>query len=534
MSWLPSELHTIGLYAGPPLIGAAIGYVTNHVAIKMLFRPLRPWKIMGIRLPMTPGVIPAKRLELANNMGEVVGDHLLTSDVIARGLANQVFQQHLQGIIGDRLEELMQRELGTLQTIIPSKFKIYFDIASKTVIYQAKERIRHYLGSREFQERAEQAIAQRLEQIFASEAQNIVSGSNREFLYGLLEQLIEKLLHSQAMEEWAEDLVEQQLAAILIQGRSLQDLLPESIVRLLQESIEKQTPALLNRLSTLVSEAEVRNKIVAGACAAVDSFITSMGPMGELARGFLRPEMVEEKVRSYLVEKNDDIVAWLASPLVQAKVASVVGEKTHDVLQRPLADFFTSHYAPAINDLRIGTRQQLINVLRSDKLASLLVSMVKNACESRLQDGNMTLQQAGATLLGEDSLNQRKRQLVAEICRVLQSPQTAEIVDSLVDTLAASLLQKKIGKLGRLVPPGVKDGIVVSLQKMASRMLATEVPGLVQSLNISKIVTEKINTLDILRLEGLLLSIMQEQFKYINIFGGILGFAIGCCNLLLL
>ena len=49
----------------------------------MLFRPLHPWHIFGLRVPMTPGVIPAKRHQLAENMGEVVGDHLLTSKEIA-------------------------------------------------------------------------------------------------------------------------------------------------------------------------------------------------------------------------------------------------------------------------------------------------------------------------------------------------------------------------------------------------------------------------------------------------------------------
>ena len=80
----------------------------------------------------------------------------------------------------------------------------------------------------------------------------------------------------------------------------------------------------------------------------------------------------------------------------------------------------------------------------------------------------------------------------------------------------------------------VREAIVTSIHKAASTMLAEEVPGLVQSLNIKHIVTEKINSLDILRVEGLLLTIMQEQFKYINLFGAILGFLIGCGNLLLL
>ncbi len=65
-------------------------------------------------------------------------------------------------------------------------------------------------------------------------------------------------------------------------------------------------------------------------------------------------------------------------------------------------------------------------------------------------------------------------------------------------------------------------------------MLASEVPGLVQSLNIRRIVTDRINALDLLKLEGLLLSIMAEQFKYINLFGALLGFLIGCLNVLVL
>jgi uncharacterized membrane protein YheB (UPF0754 family) len=66
---------------------------------------------------------------------------------------------------------------------------------------------------------------------------------------------------------------------------------------------------------------------------------------------------------------------------------------------------------------------------------------------------------------------------------------------------------------------------------MLSDMLAMEVPGLVGSLKIRQIVAEKINSLDLLRLERLLLSIMEEQFKYINLFGAILGFLIGCINI---
>ena len=48
-------------WLAPPLLGAIIGYVTNTIAIRMLFRPLRPWYIWKWRLPLTPGIIPSKR-----------------------------------------------------------------------------------------------------------------------------------------------------------------------------------------------------------------------------------------------------------------------------------------------------------------------------------------------------------------------------------------------------------------------------------------------------------------------------------------
>ena len=77
-------------------IGAFIGYLTNRVAIRMLFRPLRAWHIGRLKIPMTPGVIPSKRHELAANIGEMVGEHLLTGDEISRALQKEGFQEHLQ------------------------------------------------------------------------------------------------------------------------------------------------------------------------------------------------------------------------------------------------------------------------------------------------------------------------------------------------------------------------------------------------------------------------------------------------------
>ena len=65
-----------------PLIGGVIGYFTNFLAVKMLFRPLHPVKIGKITLPFTPGIIPKRKDSLAKAVGIAVGENLLTKEDI--------------------------------------------------------------------------------------------------------------------------------------------------------------------------------------------------------------------------------------------------------------------------------------------------------------------------------------------------------------------------------------------------------------------------------------------------------------------
>ena len=52
-------------YVSGPIIGAIIGYFTNYIAVKMLFRPYYPKRIGKWQLPFTPGIIPKRQKALA-------------------------------------------------------------------------------------------------------------------------------------------------------------------------------------------------------------------------------------------------------------------------------------------------------------------------------------------------------------------------------------------------------------------------------------------------------------------------------------
>lgn len=67
-------------YLWGPILGAIIGYATNYIAVKMLFRPYKPWKIGKFTLPFTPGIVPKRKDALARAIGDAVGHYLFTGD----------------------------------------------------------------------------------------------------------------------------------------------------------------------------------------------------------------------------------------------------------------------------------------------------------------------------------------------------------------------------------------------------------------------------------------------------------------------
>ncbi|MEH2122038.1 DUF445 domain-containing protein [Nostoc sp.] len=79
------------LYVSPPVLGGIIGYFTNDIAIKMLFRPYRAIYVAGRRVPFTPGLIPRNQERLALNISKTIMGSLLTPQEL-QNLARRLLQ----------------------------------------------------------------------------------------------------------------------------------------------------------------------------------------------------------------------------------------------------------------------------------------------------------------------------------------------------------------------------------------------------------------------------------------------------------
>ncbi|MEL6130362.1 MAG: DUF445 family protein [Cyanobacteria bacterium J06628_4] len=83
----------------PPVAGGIIGYFTNDLAIKMLFRPYRPLHLFGRQLPFTPGLIPSNQSRLAKRIADTIMGSLLTPEELQRLAKRLLKTERMQAAI---------------------------------------------------------------------------------------------------------------------------------------------------------------------------------------------------------------------------------------------------------------------------------------------------------------------------------------------------------------------------------------------------------------------------------------------------
>lgn len=98
------------LWISSPLVGAVIGYVTNTIAVTMLFRPHEPKRFLFFRLH---GLIPKRQGDLAAKIGEVVGQHLVGHEDLMAAFD----KMDLESALGKLLDKALEQKLGELRAM---------------------------------------------------------------------------------------------------------------------------------------------------------------------------------------------------------------------------------------------------------------------------------------------------------------------------------------------------------------------------------------------------------------------------------
>lgn len=108
-------------------IGALIGWITNYIAIKLLFRPFEPVMIPLLNIKLQ-GLIPKRKNEIAKSIGTTIQEELLSIEEIIEQFISNQDQSALIEIIKNKINRVLEERLpGILPASLKSAIKRYID-----------------------------------------------------------------------------------------------------------------------------------------------------------------------------------------------------------------------------------------------------------------------------------------------------------------------------------------------------------------------------------------------------------------------
>jgi uncharacterized membrane protein YheB (UPF0754 family) len=284
----------------PIVVGAVIGLFTNWLAIVMLFRPHRPLKLFGMRMPFTPGLIPRRHADLADKLGEVVENDLLTPEGLAKSLKRPTVEFAVKRAAVRSLSDALS-ETPTLGGM----YERFFGVSAKEALERAlTAKAVAWLGSEE----------------------------GRARLFGLGDALFDHLRESLSTEDVRRELARgfaEPLHVYVSQGMvTWREALPESVRRGIAEKLDEQVGPLLQGAGRWLAEPPV----VLAISQMLTEKVENIPLIGAMAKGFLTPERVA-----------DDIVPRLQSVVTSGRTETLVRQKVQDTLdwlwERPVGQF---------------------------------------------------------------------------------------------------------------------------------------------------------------------------------------------------
>lgn len=519
-------------YLIPPLLGAVIGYVTNRVAIRMLFRPLRPWRIAGLRIPLTPGIIPAKRGELAARMGEMVGSHLLTGDDARLALERPGFRKELRGAVDDKLAGFIDRDLGSVESLVPVEFRDRFRDFIDLLRWKMVGMVSDYLHSSAFEASLRGYLERTADRLLGRDLESFLTPENYRDLRNHLDERLTTLLASPETGDAVARFVDDRVDRFLQSERCLRDLLPEDLIEVIFDQLEKEIPALLERFGGLLHDPVFRARLVERIQKGIAAFLDSLSGLTGLLSGFVNLDQINRRIPGFLDQAADEIAEWLREGRTQQQVAGLLRERLAVLLDRPVSNFVEKVPYEKVSGVRRFLRQRVVTAVASRRATEMALGIMDRSIQN-IKDRSFRnlLEQA----LPDGGVEHLQRTAADKLLELLRSPVTEKAIDQVIgEQLEERIYRRKLGRLSARLPADVRVELAEGICRQLGDVLRKEVPSLLDTLNVSRMVEEKVNRLDILKVEELLLGVMQEQFKYINLFGALLGALIGLLNVLLL
>lgn len=501
----------------PPAFGFLIGFATNALAIRMLFRPYREVRVLGLRFQ---GMVPRRKTDIAATVSRTVVSELLKEQSVARRLGGPEVRDALRGFVLDLLERYLGREYGSLaEALGPER--------TRALEGELVHLVRRVGGAAERWLRTPEGI-QFLEHLLGT----VLERSPADLLRGEERLVVQAALGTVAQFLAAPDLeakvrpaVARALVALASAGVPLRDVLPEGVRAAALTAVQSAVPALLRRFEEALLSPPNVEKLKVAVRSGIEAYLL------ETEGGFVKNVVRQAALvgRNRIFREADELVDANLHRLGElvyqeenrARLEVGVAEALDRVLGHTAAELLASLPPETLDRLHDQVASWACVQLRRAPVAEAVTQVLEREFEALCQTPLRDLVRAAGAPEGV------ARRWAVQLAERASGGGLQNLAGREAPGVIYALLRAPLGRPARYMPlPLVAEVADLALDHLMP-VISAQVPAILTIVDVQGLIEREILGFSPEEVEAVILSVARRELRTITWWGGVLGALVG-------
>lgn len=497
------------------------GYAGAWLAVRMLFRPRRPVKFLGLTI-FPQGMIPRHRDRLANAIGKAVGEELVSQDTILEQLTgNDFLRKRVQTVIDSYTDEFLAQNYPSLIEALPKNVREPVLDSISSLQRRIAQHIEDVLKSEESLESIRGFVERRVDEVLSKRVSSVVDDDMFEQIVGFIEDRVNGAVNSPTLEKKIAEFINRRIDDLAHTETSLGEMFTPDAVGLLKEKAFEQITPVTHHLTEIAAAERTRNQIGALIKREVHEYYENLPFFKKI---FVSRDNILREVDALVnVNLPRRIEETLKGDFFAGEARDFINGSIDNALARPLQDVIGKINPDQLDRLKAQILKSVLSIVRGEEMQRSISAYVTDSLQSLIPHSIDSIMRT----LHPESEEKLKSMLSKGLLNIISRDDTSRIINDMLSRQIDRLLSAPIGRIGDQFPEekirqastSVTDAIVAAVQ--------AKLPDAIREFNVGGVVREKINTYPEEKLEALVLSVAKEHLRTIEFFGALFGLFIG-------
>jgi len=499
----------------------AHGYAGAWLAVRMLFRPRKPFKVLGLTV-FPQGMIPRHRERLANAIGKAVGEELVSQETIMEELLGKEFlRKKIRGVIDSYTQDILSQSYPSLIETLPANLRGPILEAITSLQFTIAEHIEGVLKNEETQATISGFVERRVDEVLSRRVSTVIDDETFENVVGFIEERIRSAVESPALERTISDFIGRRIDDLVGNDTQLGSLFTSDAVALLKEKANEQIAPVAHQLTQVAAAERTRNQIGALIKKEVHNYYENLP--------FFKKIFVS---RDTLIDEVDDLVneslpkrieETLKGDFFAEEARGFIGTAIDNALARPLPDLIGTINPDQLARLKAQVTSAIVKLLRSEETMRSASAYITDTLQTFRPHSIDSIMRA----VHPEAEAKLKSMLSNGLLGIISGENTSRLINDMLSRQIEQLLSAPIGRLSDKIGEEKVRSASDSFADTIIAAIREKLPEAIREFDVGSVVREKIKNYPADKLEALVMSVAKEHLRTIELFGALFGFIIG-------